>query len=75
MATVSDDKIVSLDSKLQAKAAADARKRQFIDRSAKHFRTLSRAVREMRDDGASTKEIVHTLRIIADELDGGGKPA
>jgi hypothetical protein len=29
----------------------------------------------MRDDGASTKEIAHTLRVIADELVGGGKPA
>jgi hypothetical protein len=29
----------------------------------------------MRDDGASTKEIAYTLRVIADELDGGSKPA
>ena len=72
--TVSDDNILSIKSKLAAKAKVAAQQREFIDQSSKHFRTLSRAVRQMRDDGASTKEIAHTLRTIADELDGA-KPA
>ena len=72
--TVNDDNIISIKSTLAAKAKIAAQQREFIDQSSKHFRTLSRAVRQLRDDGASTKEIVHTLRTIADELDGA-KPA
>ncbi len=72
---MNDDNVVSIGSKLQAKAKADAQQRQSVDRSGQHFRTLSRAVRSMRDNGASTKEIAHALRVIADELDGGSKPA
>ena len=72
---MNDDNVVSIGSKLQAKAETAAQQRQSIHQSAQHFRTLSRAVRSMRDNGASTKEIAHTLRIIADELDGGSKPA
>jgi hypothetical protein len=72
---MSDHNIISIAPRLAAKIETAARQRQSIDKSAQHFRVLSRAVRKMRDDGASTKEIVHTLRVIADELDGGSKPA
>ena len=70
-----DDKIVSLESKLQAKFAQMVARRRDIDRSAGNFRIVSRAVREMRDGGASSKEIANTLRLIADELEGGSTPA
>ena len=72
---MSEHNIISIAPKLAAKFETTARQRQLIDRSAQHFRTLSRTVRQMRDDGASTTEIAHTLRVIADELDGGSKPA
>ena len=71
---MSDHNIISIAPKLAAKFETAARQRQSIGQSAQHFRTLSRTVRQMRDDGASTKEIAHTLRVIADELDGGSKP-
>ena len=72
---MSDHNIISMGPRLAAKIETAARQRQSIDQSAQHFRTLSRMVRQMRDAGASTKEIAHTLRVIADELDGGSKPA
>jgi len=71
---MSDHNIISIAPRLAAKFETAVRQRQLIDQSAKHFRTLSRTVRQMRDDGASTKEIAHALRVIADELDGGNKP-
>ena len=73
---VSDnDKIVRLEPKLQAKSAAAIARRRDVDRSAGNFRIVSRAVREMRDGGASSKEIANTLRLIADELEAGRNPA
>jgi len=66
---MSDDNVLSLEPRLRAKADAALERRRTIDRSAEHFRLLTRTVREMREAGAATKEIVHTLRTIADELD------
>ena len=53
----------------------DAQQRESMGRPAGHFRILTRAVRLMREGGASTKEIAHALRVIANELDGSNKPA
>jgi len=71
-AHMGEDNVLSLGPILQAKAQAAAEGRKMVDRSAEHFRILTRAVREMRERGASTREIAHTLRTIADELDSGG---
>jgi hypothetical protein len=71
-AHMSEDNVLSLEPILKAKAQAAAECRKMVDRSAEHFRILTRAVREMRERGASTIEIAHTLRTIAEELDSGG---
>jgi len=68
---MSDNNVLSLEPKLKAKACAAAERRKAIDQSAEHFRMLTRTIREMREKGATSKEIVHTLRTIADELDNG----
>ena len=67
--TLSDANVLSLEPRLKAKADAALERRKTIDRSGEHFRVLTRVVREMREKGANSKEIVHTLRTIADELD------
>jgi hypothetical protein len=68
---VSDDKIISFELKARTAGTADQHRR--AQQSAEDVRILSRAVREMRERGASKKEIAHTLRMIADELDDGGR--
>ena len=70
--TMSDNNVLSLEPKLKARADTAAERRKTLDRSAEHFRMLARTVREMRQKGATSKEIVHTLRTIADELERGG---
>ena len=55
---------------LKTRACAAAERRKTIDQSAEHFRMLTRTGREMREEGATSKEIVHTLDTIADELNG-----
>ena len=69
-----EDNIVSLEPKLQAKSAAAIARRRDVDRSAGNFRIVSGAVREMRDGGASSKEIANTLRLVAEEVEGGRNP-
>jgi hypothetical protein len=63
---VSDDNVVNLEGKLLAKGG---RQRE-IDRSAGNLRILSRAVHEMREQGANSIEIAASIRLTADELDG-----
>jgi len=70
-----DDNIVSLEPKFQARAEAAAGRRVGVDLSAERFRMIARAVRQMRERGSSTNEIAYALRLIADELESGGKPA
>ena len=62
---MSHDNVVSLEPKLLARSA----RQQEVVRSAENIRILSRAVREMRVRGASSKEIAATLRLIADEIE------
>ena len=69
MRALSDDNVLNLEPRLKARADAAQERRKTIDRSGEHFRMLTRAVREMREKGATSKEIVHTLRTIADELE------
>jgi hypothetical protein len=52
------------------RARDEAQNRCAIAQSAERFRLATRAVREMRERGAGSKEIAHTLRTIADELEG-----
>jgi len=66
-----DEKIVTFAPRLRARVEAAIESSKTVERSAEGFRTVTRAVREMRERGATTKEITHTLRAIADELDGG----
>ncbi len=69
---MSDDKIISFEPKRKARAADNADLQLRTKQSVERVRILSRAVRELRESGASTKEIARTLRMIADELEGGG---
>jgi hypothetical protein len=69
---VSDDKIISFEPKRKTRAADNADQQLRAKRSVERVRILSRAVRELRESGANTKEIARTLRMIADELEGGG---
>ena len=46
-----------------------------VDLSAERFRMITGAVPQMRERGSSTNEIAYALRLIADELESGGKQA
>jgi truncated hemoglobin YjbI len=52
----------------KARAADNADQQKRAKQSVELF---SRAVRELTENGANTKEIARTLRMIADELEGG----
>ena len=60
-----EDNVLSLEPKLKARADAALERRKTIDRSGERVRVLSVCAK----GGVTSKEIVHTLRTIADELD------
>jgi hypothetical protein len=62
------DNIVILGPRLQARSEHAAQNQFEVERSRTCFRVIAHAVRGVRGMGASTKEVVHTLRMIADEL-------
>jgi hypothetical protein len=66
---MNDDNIVELHTRREKQARSDSVRRITVDRSAHHFRIITRAIRHMQESGASKPEIVHSLRMIADELE------
>ena len=66
-----DDKVIHLIPKLQLKHESVEREARASD----ILRTLARAIREMRERGATSASIARVLRQAADDLDGDDRPA
>ena len=73
---MTEDKVVSFGKKSRVRAEAEAERRASVDRFRQHLRIVSRAVREMRESGATSQEIAHALRMAAEEVGRShGEPA
>ena len=67
---MSEDKIIDLRKLLEAKAKPEQR-----ISPADVLRTLARTIRELRESGATSKDIASALRMAANDLDRGNEPA
>ena len=67
---MSEDKIIDLRQLLEAKAMPHQRASV-----ADILRTLARTIRELRQSGATSKDMAQALRMAANDLDHGNDPA
>ena len=67
---MSEDKIIALRQLREAKTMPDQRASV-----AEILRTLARTIRELRQRGATSKDMAQALRMAANDLDHGNEPA